>query len=136
MKIEKQGETKMTQCLEMALYQSHEGRERKNRFHGRFVSRSNVLANPAIFDSFSHSPHTYILDNKRKRKKKADYICIHQHCYLSLLCNNYALLCNNYAQMARELEPHYQMQFCVLPRTLIFFRAVLPPSAGDKVNIF
>ena len=79
-KIEKQGETKMIRCLEVALYQSSESSEwrRKKRFSCRFIPRPLCGCKLSRFHlCLSHSTHTYILGYKKTRKEKKQTIFLY-----------------------------------------------------------
>ena len=69
MKVEKQRETQMIQCLE--LYQFCESRTKKQFTEDLHLTP--VCASQPYF-ILSHSTHTYILVNKRKRKETL-YFC-------------------------------------------------------------
>ena len=81
MKVEKQGETKMIQCLEVAQYQSWKSKIKKKQLTEDSYFAPVCAAQPS--STVPHSTHTYVLCNKRKRKE-TDYILIHQYCFLSL----------------------------------------------------
>ena len=71
-RVEKWGETKMIQCLDVALYQSRESRERSRKAEEvspQFRTTAPVCVQAHPSSTPSHSTHTYISDNKKKRKE-------------------------------------------------------------------
>ena len=71
MKIEGREETKMIQCIEVALNLSHESRMEKKQFtEDLYLTPACTFQPPS---TITYSTHTYISGNKRK----------HQHCAFS-----------------------------------------------------
>ena len=77
-KVEKREETKMIQCLVVALYHSRESKTWKMLFtEGLYLALSVHLSR---LDLFLHFSILFISSKKRKRKE-TDYISMNQRCY-------------------------------------------------------
>ena len=72
MKVEKRGGTKMIRCLEVALYQTRESRERRRKaeeFSSQICTSSTVCVNTAIFFSLTLPIRTFRVIKWKENKQ-------------------------------------------------------------------